>query len=63
LAVELYRRKKPPIPEICKTLGITRPTLYAYAREAEEKGQEKRAKRRSSEGPDGVEAGSRSLEP
>src|SRR4051812_32795186 len=35
LAVDLYRQKKHPIVEICRTVGITKPTLYAYVREAE----------------------------
>ncbi len=34
LAVELYRRKKDSIDEICKMFGISRPTLYKYVREA-----------------------------
>ncbi len=39
LAVDLYRQKKHPIDEICRTVGITKPTLYAYVREDEEKEQ------------------------
>jgi DNA invertase Pin-like site-specific DNA recombinase len=35
LAVDLYRQKKHTIKEICGTVGITKPTLYAYVREAE----------------------------
>jgi DNA invertase Pin-like site-specific DNA recombinase len=35
LAVDLYRQKKHTIAEICHTVGITKPTLYAYVREAE----------------------------
>jgi DNA invertase Pin-like site-specific DNA recombinase len=34
LAVDLFRQKKHSIGEICSTLGITKPTLYAYVREA-----------------------------
>ena len=34
LAVDLYRQKKHSIAEICSTLGITKPTLYAYVRDA-----------------------------
>jgi DNA invertase Pin-like site-specific DNA recombinase len=34
LAVDLFRQKKRSIGEICSTLGITKPTLYAYVREA-----------------------------
>jgi DNA invertase Pin-like site-specific DNA recombinase len=33
LAVGLYRQRKHPVEEICRTLGITKPTLYAYVRE------------------------------
>src|SRR4051812_30323764 len=36
LAVELYRQKKHGIEEICRTVGISKPTLYAYVREAGE---------------------------
>ena len=35
LAVDLYRQKKHTIVEICDMVGITKPTLYAYVREAE----------------------------
>lgn len=35
LAVDLYRQKKHPIGEICRTLGISKPTLYAYVHEGE----------------------------
>ncbi len=34
MAVELYRGKRHTVVEICSTLGITKPTLYAYIREA-----------------------------
>jgi DNA invertase Pin-like site-specific DNA recombinase len=34
LAVELYRDKKHTVDEICRTLGISKPTLYAYVRAA-----------------------------
>jgi DNA invertase Pin-like site-specific DNA recombinase len=33
LAVDLYRRKEHSIDEICRTVGISKPTLYAYVRE------------------------------
>jgi DNA invertase Pin-like site-specific DNA recombinase len=33
LAVELYERRKHSVKEICRTLGISKPTLYAYVRE------------------------------
>jgi len=38
LAVDLYRQKKHTIEEICRTVGISKPTLYAYVREEGEKG-------------------------
>ena len=38
LAVELYRQKKQTVDEICQGVGISRPTLYAYVREAEREG-------------------------
>jgi DNA invertase Pin-like site-specific DNA recombinase len=34
LLVELYRRKKDSIDEICKIFSISRPTLYKYVKEA-----------------------------
>jgi DNA invertase Pin-like site-specific DNA recombinase len=37
LAVDLFRQKKHSIGEICSSLGITKPTLYAYVREAKSK--------------------------
>jgi DNA invertase Pin-like site-specific DNA recombinase len=33
LAVDLYRQGKHTVDEICRTVGITRPTLYAYIHE------------------------------
>jgi AcrR family transcriptional regulator len=30
VAVDLYHRKKHTIDEICKAVGISRPTLYKY---------------------------------
>ena len=33
LAVDLYRQKKHTIDEICRTVGISKPTLYAYVKE------------------------------
>ena len=30
MAVDLYRQKKHTIDEICKVVGISRPTLYKY---------------------------------
>jgi DNA invertase Pin-like site-specific DNA recombinase len=33
LAVDLYDRRKHSVEEICRTLGISKPTLYAYIRE------------------------------
>ena len=34
LAIDLFRQKNHSIHEICSTLGITKPTLYAYVKEA-----------------------------
>jgi DNA invertase Pin-like site-specific DNA recombinase len=34
LAVELYNQKEYPINEICKMMGISKPTLYEYVKEA-----------------------------
>ena len=33
VAVDLYEQRKHTIDEICRTLGISKPTLYAYVRE------------------------------
>lgn len=35
LAVDLYHQRKHTIEEICRTVGISKPTLYAYLRENE----------------------------
>ena len=40
LAVELYRQKKQTVAEICQAVGISRPTLYAYVRQAKGQGRE-----------------------
>ena len=37
VSVDLYRQKKHTIDEICKAVGISRPTLYRYVREALDK--------------------------
>src|SRR5271170_6233936 len=34
VAVDLYRQKKHTIDEICKAVGISRPTLYKYVEAA-----------------------------
>lgn len=34
LAIDLYHQKKHGVDEICKALGISKPTLYAYVRGA-----------------------------
>lgn len=34
LAVDLYNKKEYPINEICKMMGISKPTLYEYVKEA-----------------------------
>jgi DNA invertase Pin-like site-specific DNA recombinase len=33
VAVDLYEQRKHTVDEICRTLGISKPTLYAYVRE------------------------------
>ena len=33
LAVDLYEQRKHTVEEICRTLGISKPTLYGYVRE------------------------------
>jgi DNA invertase Pin-like site-specific DNA recombinase len=38
LAVDLYRQRKHTVGEICCIAGISKPTLYAYVREANNKG-------------------------
>lgn len=35
VAVDLYRQKKMSIIRICETMGISKPTLYAYVRAAQ----------------------------
>ncbi len=35
IAVDLYREKKMKVKEICELMGISKPTLYGYVREAE----------------------------
>ena len=39
LAVRLYEEKTLPIAKICSTMGISKPTLYAYVNAAKEAGQ------------------------
>lgn len=34
-AVELYRARDKTVREICRLMGISKPTLYAYVAEAE----------------------------
>lgn len=34
-AVDLYRQKTHPLDEICKAVGISKPTLYKYVKAAE----------------------------
>ncbi|AKG24922.1 transposon DNA-invertase (plasmid) [Calothrix sp. 336/3] len=38
LAVTLYNEKKTPITKICDMMGISKPTLYSYVREAQKAG-------------------------
>lgn len=34
MAIDLYQQRKHSVAEICRTVGISKPTLYAYVREA-----------------------------
>jgi transposase-like protein len=34
-AVELYEEKRLTVKEICEMMGISKPTLYAYVRQAQ----------------------------
>jgi transposase-like protein len=36
LAVQLYQEKKVAVKQICALMGISKPTLYAYVRQAQE---------------------------
>ena len=38
VALDLYQEKKHGIEEICRTLGSSKPTLYAYVRQREGEG-------------------------
>jgi len=38
-AVELYHKKELTVKEICKTMGISKPTLYSYVRKAQSSAQ------------------------
>ncbi len=33
--VQLYHKKEPTVREICEMMGISKPTLYAYVRQAQ----------------------------
>jgi transposase-like protein len=35
LAVQLYQEKKIAVKQICEVMGISKPTLYAYVRQAQ----------------------------
>jgi DNA invertase Pin-like site-specific DNA recombinase len=35
LAVQLYQEKKIAVKQICELMGISKPTLYAYVRQAQ----------------------------
>lgn len=39
LAIDLYHQKKYGIDEICRTVGISKPTLYAYVRRTKAEGE------------------------
>jgi transposase-like protein len=34
-AVELYQEKRVAVKEICQLMGISKPTLYTYVRQAQ----------------------------
>ena len=36
LAVQLYQEKKVAVKQICELMGISKPTLYAYVRQAQD---------------------------
>ncbi len=38
LAVRLYAEKRYPVQELCRMMGISKPTLYAYVRQNEQNG-------------------------
>ncbi|ABA56534.1 Resolvase-like (plasmid) [Nitrosococcus oceani ATCC 19707] len=40
LVVSLYEEKKLPVTKICEMMGISKPTLYSYVREAQEASKE-----------------------
>jgi len=40
LTVELYQEKKLPIKTICEMMNISKPTLYAYVKDANEKNKQ-----------------------
>lgn len=40
LAIDLYNQKKHGVDEICRTVGISKPTLYAYIESARGEGRE-----------------------
>ncbi len=35
IAINLYNKKEHAVDQICRSLGISKPTLYAYVRQAE----------------------------
>jgi DNA invertase Pin-like site-specific DNA recombinase len=37
LVVELYNAKKMPVQQLCEMMGISKPTLYGYIRDAQER--------------------------
>jgi DNA invertase Pin-like site-specific DNA recombinase len=39
LVVSLYEEKKLPVTKICQMMGISKPTLYSYVREAQKAGK------------------------
>ncbi len=39
LVASLYEERKLPVMKICELMGISKPTLYSYVREAQEAGK------------------------
>ena len=37
MVLQLYKERKQSVKEICRNMGISKPTLYSYLRREEEK--------------------------
>lgn len=51
VALDLYHQKKHGVQEICQSLGISKPTLYAYVRKQEGQGAKTQTKHRPDSAP------------